>query len=218
MFKLGLLAMIPLFLLACGGSDGQESVFFDGDGDVHGREVLFRFTSHELSDAISQSDAIVVVEVSGIQGSQAAGPLPLDIVVQNPNDQERYDRFAAAAAAAPVATTYRGTVETWIKGSGSSTVEIRGAGGVTSEGERYFFDGHFLLEPGRKYLLLLTQDDRGAYWYGHARGGYDVTDGVKVMNHPDTRDLEEFEKMSVAELVNYVKELADTVTPGQASG
>jgi hypothetical protein len=183
-------------------------LFWDGSGDVRGGDTLAAYQIRDLPGLLKIYDAAVVVHVTGIESVKRDGPLPNKVYPEDPADQARLDAYAAAEADMPSLTTYEGEVQTWLKGSGEAKISIVAPGGLTSDGQAIFPDEMFLLEPGRTYLLLLDKNDTGAYEYGPAREAFDLTGGVHVLNHPDTRDLEYFESMSVEDFVSYVKQLA----------
>ena len=92
------------------------------------------------------------------------------------------------------ATTYSASVEQWLKGGGPDQVLISQGGGPSERtGKPIVFDGTFLLQPGRRYLLLLGGITKGEYQplYG-GRGAFEVTDGfVHVLNHPNAGAFQE---------------------------
>lgn len=150
------------------------------------------------------------MKVTGIEDVEFPSADRSNIIYADPADKERDERLDKILDSRPTDTTYSAKVESWIKGSGDSTLLVRAIGGVsTYDGSPFFLDGYFLLEPGRSYLLVLHWDEvQGVYQLDTARRGFDITAGVSVLNHPDTRDLEYFEEMSVDDFVAYVRSLA----------
>lgn len=80
---------------------------------------------------------------------------------------------------------------------------------MRNDGSLSFIDGFFLPEEGRTYLVVLYKDTEDRYRCCWARQNFDLTEGVKVLNHPFTRDLEGLEGMPVDSFVAYMKDLAE---------
>ena len=94
-------------------------------------------------------------------------------------------------------TTYRASVAQWLKGDGNEEILIGQSGAITPAGP-VFTDGDFLLQPGRRYVLLLTTLPFSPPGPGElfpvalGRSMFEVTDGfVHVLNNPITTDLQE---------------------------
>jgi hypothetical protein len=184
--------------------------------NVRGSDAFVSFTSLTFDQSVQRADAVVTVRVDGIHDTELPTVDRSNYIYQDPPDKVRDEQSNQILDSLPIHTTYSGKVESWIKGSGDSALLVRGIGGVSSfTGMSSYPDGYFLLEPGRMYLLLLYVDSvDGHYFYGSAREAFDLTDGVKVLNHPITRDLEHFEDMSVDDFVSYVRQLGKA---GEAS-
>jgi hypothetical protein len=212
---ISILALLVVTAFACQSTeDTPSSVFWDASGDVDGMSLVPYYKTWELADTVTDADYVAVVRMNKVVEVKYLTPFGGSIIV--PEDaKDAYDRFDAGVAATPEATTYEVTVDRWIKGEGDKTIEITGSGGITAKGRPIFNDGTFLLEPGRTYLLTIWKTEAGGLVYGSARASFDLTDGVKVLNHYDTRDLEHFETMSVDEFESYVKQLA-TATNAKA--
>jgi hypothetical protein len=211
-----LLIVLPLVAttVACGSSGQTASPFWDASGDVRGSEAIYSSTS-DLSKKIEWADAAVVLEVTGVESIATAGPIG-PVLAEDPADQARVDAIEGFGEDYPRFTTYKASVQRWLKGGGASTISIIGAGGYMASTKQWvFLDGMFLLEPGRTYLLLLQETPSGDWLYGQATGAFDLTGGVHVLNHPITRDLERLEQMSVEDFTTYVTSLVDTA--GSAS-
>lgn len=193
--------------VACGsGESTMESAFWDTEDDVRGSPGLGIYVTRELEGILELSDGVAIVRVEAVSDVRVAGPLSEPVSVDK-EAREDFERFAAAAASAPTNSTYTAEVKEWIKGGGEKGIRLHGLGGLAADGTPHFIDGYFLLEPGRTCLLGLTKDDGGEYHYGSARSAFDLTDGVKVLNNPDTRDLEHYEEMSVDEFVEHISSL-----------
>lgn len=197
-------------MLGCNKLSGPESAFWDNASDVRGHDTLTIVEERELPVLVKLADAVVVVEITDVEDVVRTGPWPNPVQVEDASDKADLERDENVFADVPLATTYGAKVAEWVKGSGEATMSVVESGGLTSDGTPIFDDGSFLLEPGRKYLLLLYRNAQGDYQFsGWARWGFDLTDGVKVMNHPDTRDLEYLESESVDEFISYVRSLSE---------
>lgn len=187
-------------LVACSSVQSDESpsspsLFWDTEGDVRGMECLTRFFAWELGDIVAKSDAVAVVRVSEIADVTRVGIPAVPTIEGDDSTRAKLESIEEAAADMPTNTTYRAEVEEWIDGTGSNELMIRDFGGRLTDGTPVFCDLQFLLEPDRTYLLSLSQGDDGVYTTSFARGSFDVTDGVKVLNNPRTRDLEHLEEI-----------------------
>jgi hypothetical protein len=205
-----LLVLIGLTVTACSSADGQaQSPFWDGTEDAQGAAVLVGPSTRTTEELLQLAEGIALVRVNSIQSENPQATL-VSIVAEDTNDQWQIDRAEQIVSDVPSSTTYSATVESWIKGTGQKEILIEAFGGFDSKGDSHFADGWFLLEPGRTYLLSLyteSGDGVGNFYYMSARTSFDLTDGVKVLNHPSTRDIEHFEDMSVDDFVSYVREL-----------
>jgi len=211
MIKILILALMVLSMAACSSSDDVgRSVFWDNDGDVRGADARADITERDFAKLVSMNEAVVVVEITDIQQTERLGRLPVTVTAEDPSDQPMLDRNNAEMADLPTSTTYLAKVQEWIKGTGGDEINISASGGSFSDGTLDFVDGFFLLEPGRRYLLLLSKNQDGVYSCCWSRAGFELTEGVKVLNHPDTRDLEHFEQMSVEEFEAYVAGLVSS--------
>ncbi len=92
-------------------------------------------------------------------------------------------------------TTYNVHVDQWIKGDGPTDTTVITIGGIDYDGPR-LYEGTFLLQPGRKYLMPLrasTDQTPGSAMYEGAGTGwasFEVTDGyVHVLNDARAQDL-----------------------------
>jgi hypothetical protein len=178
---------------ACGGgADGTSHQWTLGDGkfiDTHpvtGTGQPYRHLPGDgsLAAITADVDVIAVVEVTEIVDlviptRPAPQGWPVEIIEETPW------------------TTYRAHVEQWVKSSGGAEILIAGYGGIVTETELgqlgpgpHFIDGDFLLEPGRRYVLLMKDKPasipaQGDYITSYGgRGGFEVTDGyVHVLNH-----------------------------------
>lgn len=214
---------LVLLLSSCGADDSNSSTsgssyFWDGSGDVHGSPAFAFYPERELSAIIASADLVAVLEITEIQSVKRSGFLPETPIFLDPADEKEFESFAPIAADAPESTFYSATVEESLKGSGSGKIKIRGSGGLYSDGTPSFTDGDFLLEPGRRYVLALFLDNSGEFYtFSGARSGFDLTAGVKVLNHPDTRDLEPLEGLSEQAFVEYVRQLTNSGDTGPES-
>jgi hypothetical protein len=218
MFKFFVLPTL-LFMVACGATNtdsGAPSQFWDGTDDVHGADALVSFTGLSFEESASAAKAIVVIHIDGIHDVELLKGDDTNIIYESAADKARAQEDNEKLGSLPIHTTYSGTVKSWIKGNGESNLLVRGLGGVSSlDGATHYPDAHFLLEPGRTYLLFLYVDSvDGKYFYGSAREGFDLTHGVKVMNSPYTRDLEHLEGLSIDDFVSYVRQVANTAKSG----
>jgi hypothetical protein len=213
MFKWLFVLPLVAFAVACGSEARAQSQFWDTNADVVGQSWDF-FNPNvkpSLDELIKQSDVVVTVRIADIHDVELPDTDYSNIIYPDPSIKAYYEQQNKVVDAIPLATTYSGEVDSWIKGSGDSSILVRSSGGISAyDGTVVFFDGYFLLEPGRSYLLFLYWDtDQEIYQLGSARESFDITDGVKVLNHPYTSDLEHLEDMSVDDFVSYVKQLAD---------
>lgn len=206
--------ILVLLLVACsdGNSEQPGSLFWDSPHDVPGVEVLPIGGDRDFSDLVWLSDAAVVAEITEIESTELPSPMSDDVIIEDPEYAEVLEQIDAIRTRTPIVTTYSADILNWLSGDGDSRVSVTQTGGVGPDDNKFFLDGSFLLEPGRTYLLLLTWGG-GEYWFRSARTGFDLTDGVKVLNHETTRDLEVFEDMSVDEFVEHVSEIAGS-SPG----
>lgn len=208
-----LVTLLLLFLAACESTSEPDSpsTFWESKGDVvSGAQGLVLGAERDFPELVHSSAAIVAVNISGIESTTLPQPVPDDVAVGEPETQLMIEEMARVRDSTPMTTTYRGTVSDWILGDGPPELLITGFGGVGAEGNEFFIDGSFLLESGRRYLLFLTEDG-GDYYYHTARTSFDLTSGVYVLNHPDTRDLEDFENFSPSEFINHVGEVVREV-------
>lgn len=206
-------AIAVALLLTTGCTSGPSeanSEFWDADGEVHGPvDSLVVTHISDFGGLAGAADAIVVVRVDAIEETTRQGEIPGDITAEDPEFEDDLAFIEEELGDNPLSTTYSATVEQWLKGDGSDEISIRNFGGLTSRGDAVFIDGYFLLEPGREYILLLNENGDSLYTHGNARRGFDITDGVvKVLNNPQTADLEHFERQSVDEFIEYVASLA----------
>lgn len=175
-----------------------EGEFIDSRPAWPGREA--QITTVPLPTAVAGADAVVVVDgLEIVDETDYTTPLRAgDEVIRE--------------LSISLITTYRAHVEQWVKGSGGDEIMITWWGGMTPEGPR-LFDGAFLPQKGRKYLLLLGErsaDSPGIgdfFTMGFGRGSFEVTDGaVHVLNHPLTRKLQEqFGGMPLEEFVDVLR-------------
>jgi hypothetical protein len=209
----GLVWFAPLLLLvaaACGSGGAAPSVFWDTDKNVAGKEFFGYVNPLSLSEMVGYADAIVTVRVTDAASVEFPQVDRSNAFYRSDSERAQAEHSNEILDSIPLSTTYEADVDSWIKGAGDSQLQIRSAGGISAyDGSPQFFDGFFLLEPGRSYLLILNWDEAQRSWQlGPAREGFDITHGVKVMNHSTTADLEYLEKMSVDELVAEIASLA----------
>jgi hypothetical protein len=136
-----------------------------------------------LPQAARRATAIVIVEVTAIADAQD--------YTSSLRDSD--GKVFLESVISPI-TTYRASVQQWVKGTGPDEILIAWWGGGTPDGLD-FYDGGFLPQVGRKYLLLLSRkspDLPGPGEYETAGdAGYEVTDGrVHVVNNPLWQDLQ----------------------------
>jgi hypothetical protein len=204
---LSLIALAVLALaIACGGngrsSETNFSEFIDSRPINGSVGTSWNFPGDgSLWALVADADAIGVFEVLRVVDVTNIPPPPLEF--QRP-------------AVGLVYSTYRAKAEQWVKGAGPSEFLVTELGGVSPvhpELGPIFFNGDFLLESGRKYVLLLWEKSSespgtGQYLSGAGgRGWFEVTDGlVHVLNHPLTQDLqEEFGGMPLADFVQVLR-------------
>ena len=204
-----LLVATLVIVAACGSDDDPgQSQFWDANKEILGNQWDFPGPGLSLAENVEYADAIVTVRVN----ENANVELPshdTEIFYADPADRAREEDYINRLEH-PSGTTYEGTVRSWIKGSGDGTIRINTIGGVNPKnGAVFFLDQYFLLEPQRTYLLLLHWDPtRQVYQLGDARNSFDITDGVKVLNHPFSHNLDYLETLSVDEFVARIEELA----------
>ena len=217
-------ASISLLLLACGGGaevapDAERS----GNGETIARDQLRLLAEGEFIDSnliegtapvdaltsfpgdgslaafVAYADAVVVGEVTEVT----------DVVIST---SPAPPNWPVSEVDNPPWTTYRVRVDQWLKGSEGAEILVGQSGGMTPYGP-YFFDGDFLLEPGRKYVLILVdrhplQPGPGKFAAGvTGRSGFEVTDGsVHVLNHPIAQELQtQFGGMPLQEFVGVLR-------------
>ncbi len=192
MLRLALTTVVTALLAtlaACTGGSGEQPAageFIDSRPIGGSLEGLWNFPGDaSLPTLVTYADAVVVLDVLEIVDVTNVPPPFADV---------------SPDTVGLLYTTYRVRVEQWIKGSGKSEFLVTQLGGISPdhpEAGPIFFDGDFLLEPGRSYALLLRErppDSPGDGQYrpfGAGRGGFEVTDGfVHVLNHSITRNLQ----------------------------
>ncbi len=109
--------------------------------------------------------------------------------------------------------TYTAAVEQWVKGTAAGQILVTDV--AVHEGQVLYplASGTFLLQPGRKYFLLLATkppDTPGQGQYllmGSGRAGFEVTDGfVHVLNDPIAQDLQQqFGGLPLQQFVDIIK-------------
>ena len=207
-------ALLAVSIVACGGDtevapDTQPS---DNAGDLDQDQFRllpegeFIDTNPIRGDSgafvvISRVDTVVVAEILEVVAvTVRTRPAPPNWPVDEIEDR-------------PV-TAYSARVDQWVKGEGEGEILITQFGGVTASGPR-FTDGDFLLQPGRRYVVALTDRDKleivpgpGQYVKtGLGLGAFEVTDGfVHVLNNPIAQDLQEqFGGMPLADFVQVLE-------------
>lgn len=158
-----------------------------------------------LAAIAADVDAIVVLEVTEI----------VDMIIPT---RPAPEGWPVASLEGPPWTTYRVRVHQWIKASGGEEILITQYGGIITETELghippgpYFLDGDFLLQPDRKYVLLMKEKPPGIPGQGDyitsygGRGGFEVTDGyVHVLNNPIAVGLDWASGLTTEEFVDVL--------------
>ena len=182
MFKWLLVLPVLVLAVACGSETYAQSQFWDSKVEVRGNPWDFFDPSQRpsLAEFVQESDIIVTVRIGAIHDVEMPSSDHSNIIYADPDQKARSEQSDKILDGIPISTTYSGQVDTWIKGSGDSSLLVRTIGGVSAyDGSAFFLDGFFLLEPGRSYLLILHWDPGlGVYDLGLARSSFDITDGV----------------------------------------
>ena len=173
-------------LAACGGAEQED--YIDSTPSSGSVEALWGFPGDgSLPAILGALEAVVVAEVIEVVGVQYSGPYEVPESIPT--------AIAESWSRGLPYTTYRIGIDQWLKGSGGQEILITNSGGITPDGP-IFFDGDFLLEPGRKYVMALVpkggMPGDGVYTRrGGSRGTFEVTDDfVHVLNHPLADDLQ----------------------------
>jgi hypothetical protein len=200
-------AVIAIIGCTTGSDEKSSSVFWDSTGDVIGLSgEPMVYATRDLASLVGKADAVVVGRVDGETSRELASPFVVDQPLTS-EAAENVAKLSGALVDTPMSTTSTMSVSRWLSGEGPDKIEVMTHGGFMSDGLPFFLDGTFLLEQGRTYLLALYRDRNGIYVAGSARTGFDLTEGVKVLNYPDTRDLDYLEDHSVNEFVTYIESL-----------
>jgi hypothetical protein len=154
-----------------------------------------------LPQLAASADEIAVLEVSSIAGVviPTAGP---------------GSATPAKRANQPLPwTTYNVHVDQWIKGDGPTDTTVTTIGGIDYDGPR-LYNGTFLLQAGRKYLMPLratTPQTPGSAKYEGASTGwasFEVTDGfVHVLNDARAREqLGQYGGLKLSDIIPQVQQ------------
>jgi hypothetical protein len=154
-----------------------------------------------LPQLAAVADEIAVLEVTGVVG--------IVVPTAGPGSATPSKRISQPLPW----TTYNVHVDQWIKGDGPADTTVITIGGIDHDGPR-LFDGTFLLQAGRKYLMPLrasTPQTPGSAKYEGASTGWasvEVTDGaVHVLNDARSRGLlGQYEGMKLGDIIAEVKQ------------
>ena len=192
---LALFAVGSWFVWRNGGDGTQPSRIWQSSGDIRSQaEGVPRPFGNTLAEQTEMAAAIVEVKIEGVAEVRYLPQAPeSETTFYDEESRERFRLINTLSAETISRALYSATVETWVKGDGPAQIKVWGYD------LSFFPDGATPLEVGRRYILFLDTNPPhdGTYAAGLSRKIFDITTGkVLVMNHPLTRDLEQYEGMT----------------------